>query len=125
MPGHRPEKLPGRAWKNPLPCGYCRKKAYPSRRVARRALRALYPADVGAVMDIYRCPHGGTGFHIGHHDRKPPEPARWPTWNDSDLDQPCQQCPGHIAAGEPVAWLHGAALCIDCGDRAEQEAITA
>lgn len=124
-PGHRPEKLPGRSWNAGMPCGYCRKIAYPDRRTARRALRALYPGDVGHVMDIYRCGHGGDAFHLGHHDRKPTDPPRWPIWEDSRLDQGCQRCPARIDEGEPVAWLDGTALCFDCGDHAEQEALTA
>lgn len=111
---HRPASA---TWQSPSRCGYCRKRTYPSRRAARRALRALYPADAGARMGAYHCPSGGTGWHIGHRDV-------WPSWTDTAHPLPCDRCPNTIHIG-PVAHLHGHHLCPDCGDAAEHAAIAA
>lgn len=46
-------------------CGYCRKRSYPTRAEAKRAVRVLHPGQVGALY-VYRCGEGGTGWHIGH-----------------------------------------------------------
>lgn len=113
---HKPASA---TWRNPPPCGYCRKRTYPRRRDARRALRHLYPGDAGRGMDIYRCPHGGRGWHLGNHNI-------WPTWSEqtgAPID--CDGCPAVIHIGRPVAHLHGRQLCADRGDQAEHAAITA
>jgi hypothetical protein len=107
------------SWQSPSPCGYCRKRSYPDRRSARRALRALYPDAVGTQMNAYRCPNGGTGWHLGGRHV-------WPSWTDNrtaPID--CDRCPTVIHIGRPVAHLHGLRLCADCGDQAEHAAITA
>ena len=46
-------------------CGYCRKRSYPSRAEAKRAVRLLHPGQVGEIT-VYRCADGGSGWHIGH-----------------------------------------------------------
>lgn len=105
------------SWQNPARCGYCRKRTYPSRRDARRALRALYPNAVGD-MHPYRCDHGGSGWHLGSRHV-------WPSWTDNTTGNPidCDRCPTVIHIGAPVAHLHGHHLCLDCGDQAEHAAI--
>lgn len=106
-------------WRNPPRCGYCRKRRYPSRRDARRALRALYPADAGQHMGAYRCPSGGDGWHLGGR-------RVWPSWaNNTGAPVDCDRCPTVIHIGQPVAHLHGLHLCLDCGDHAEHDAISA
>lgn len=103
-------------WQAPQPCGYCRKRSYPTRRAAKRALRALYPDQVGHAMAAYPCAHGGHGWHLGHRDV-------WPSWTDATTPHDCDRCPTRIHIGDPVAHLHGHHLCHECGDRAEHAAI--
>lgn len=114
------ERQPASAlWRNPPACGWCRKRRYPSRRDARRALRNLYPGDAGQHMGAYRCPSGGDGWHLGHR-------TVWPSWSlQTCAPRPCDRCPQTLHIGAPVAHLHGLRLCLDCGDHAERQAITA
>lgn len=110
-------------WQDPPPCGYCRKRGYDTRRTARRAMRALYPDEVGTLMAVYPCPGGGQGWHIGHVDQYVRPPAEWPSWADADADTPCTGCRVVTLAGDPVAWIRGLALCLECGDLAERQAL--
>jgi hypothetical protein len=57
-------------------CSYCRKRAYPSRRLAKAALKELYRGKT-QEMNVYRCSRGGDGWHVGHRDPRfaPPETA--------------------------------------------------
>lgn len=59
-------------------CPFCRKKAYPSRRIAKRALRVFYPASRGVEMTVYRCDRGGQGWHLGHRDPRFTRPDKDP-----------------------------------------------
>lgn len=54
-----------RTWRSGVSCGYCRKVSYPTKRTAKTAARALYPAE---HLTAYPCPYGGTGWHFGHLD---------------------------------------------------------
>jgi hypothetical protein len=47
-------------------CGYCRKRTFASRKLARRTARILYP---GERMSEFPCQGGGDGWHYGHHDQ--------------------------------------------------------
>lgn len=67
-----PEARPCYSW-----CPACGKRAYPSKRDAKRANRRLYPND---RMNAYRCPHespwDAVRWHLGHlqpGDRDPSE----------------------------------------------------
>lgn len=105
------------AWRNPPACTHCRKRTYPDRRTARRALRRRHPADAGQAMSVYHCASGGDGWHIGHR-------AVWPSWTDNTTAPiTCDRCPHTIHIGQPVAHIHGHRLCLDCGDHAEHAAI--
>lgn len=105
-------------WRNQPTCGYCRKRAYPDRAAAKKALRALYPDQRGTRMGVYHCAHGGNGWHLGHRHV-------WPSWTDAHHPTTCDRCPTLIHIGRPVAHLHGLHLCLDCGDHAEHQAIAA
>lgn len=69
-----PRQRPGRTPTPPaslghaMRCGWCRKVSYVSRRAAKKALRRLYPHEVGGGMCAYPCRAGGVGYHIGHRD---------------------------------------------------------
>lgn len=109
-----------RRWgRAPDPCAYCRKACYPTEHAATRALRGLY-RDQLPEMNVYRCRSGGVMFHVGHR----PRVYDWPGWADADREQQCQRCPAVIAVGEPVASLGSISLCFDCGDLAEQAALS-
>lgn len=104
-------------------CEPCGKKLYADRRAAKHALRVLYPTERGRSMNVYPCPAGGDGHHIGHRpgSRTPPT---WPIWNDTREQRRCDWCDRTIHFGEPVGWLDdGAGVCLDCGAEAECEAI--
>lgn len=74
--GWTPRDRPAYDVHGALQCGYCRKRAYPSRRLAKKALRVFYPGDVGEAMSVYRCTAGGTEWHFGHRDRLAAEAER-------------------------------------------------
>jgi hypothetical protein len=107
-------------WSRRPPCGYCRKRRYASRADAKKALRSIFPAEVGDSMCVYRCPKGGE-WHIGHRSNE--RCTEWPDWTEADTERRCLRCSAVIPAGDPVAWLRGIAMCLDCGDAAEQAAL--
>lgn len=109
-------------WRNPPGCGYCRKRAYATRRAARQALSALYPGQCGAGMNVYRCAFGGPGWHLGHRRPGSVDPE-WPTWTDAVEDVGCSGCTQTVRVGEPVAWVRHEPHCFDCGDLAERQAL--
>lgn len=115
----------GAPWTVASTCGGCGKLNYASRRAAKKALRALYPGDVGHSMNAYPCPNGGS-WHIGHRS-KAPKRGVWPVWFDTDLDIMCGRCPARIPAGDPAAWLPGVGVnvCLDCGDAVERAVLAA
>lgn len=114
------------SWQAAGPCAHCRKRRYMTRADAKRALRALYPADVGASMAVYHCADGGNGWHLGHRFDTDSAPA-WPEWFDAEAEHHCRRCPAIIRIGEPAAWLHrpGIVICLDCGDLAERAVLAA
>lgn len=100
-------------------CGYCGKACYPNERAATVALRGVHH-DQLATMNAYRCQSGGSSWHVGHKRRE----YEWPGWDDAAVEQQCQRCPAVIAVGEPVATLGSTSMCFDCGDLAEQAALS-
>lgn len=68
-------------------CRTCRKRAYGSRKQARRAARITHP---GEHLRAYRCPHRPRFWHIGH--LKPGD-------RDRDRDRRIRQA--HTCQGSP------------------------